>query len=30
LRGTEAETCPGDSIAVDSLDEVERWLRGWG
>jgi D-glycero-D-manno-heptose 1,7-bisphosphate phosphatase len=27
LRGTEAEPCPGDSIAIDSLDEVERWLR---
>jgi D-glycero-D-manno-heptose 1,7-bisphosphate phosphatase len=26
LRGTEAEPCPGEYLAVDSLAEVERWL----
>jgi D-glycero-D-manno-heptose 1,7-bisphosphate phosphatase len=30
LRGTEAEACPGDARAVDSLGEVERWLRERG
>jgi D-glycero-D-manno-heptose 1,7-bisphosphate phosphatase len=27
LRGTEPEPCPGEHIAIDSLAEVESWLR---
>jgi D-glycero-D-manno-heptose 1,7-bisphosphate phosphatase len=27
VAGTEPEPCPGKHIVVDSLDEVERWLR---
>jgi D-glycero-D-manno-heptose 1,7-bisphosphate phosphatase len=27
LRGTEPEPCPGEATAVDSLTDVERWLR---
>lgn len=27
MRGTEPEACPGEPIVVDSLAEVERWLR---
>jgi len=27
LGGTEREGCPGDALAVDSLHEVERWMK---
>ena len=27
MRGTEAEPCPGQAILIDTLAEVERWLR---
>lgn len=26
LRGTEPGACPGEAIAVESLEEIERWL----
>jgi len=27
LRGTEAEPCSGEYVAVETLAEVERWVR---
>jgi hypothetical protein len=26
MRGTEAEGCAGEYLAISSLDEVEHWL----
>ncbi|MDE1163212.1 MAG: HAD family hydrolase [Acidobacteriaceae bacterium] len=30
IRGTEPEACAGDSITIDSLAEMEQWLREQG